>query len=167
MTFFLFLVATLAIPLSGYLLLRGLFGPTLPLSSIESSAFSLALGIGSLDFSMIALGKAGIALSGPIVLIALFAFPVLSFALRFAYERLTRKRSGQNRSYSPRTALTPPTRTLLLLLVGLAVFLKVIFLVDAGLPTATDLGHHMYWSKIVVDTERLPEYSKREIVDTG
>lgn len=167
MTFFLFLVATLAIPLSGYLLLRGLFGPTLPLSSIESSVFSLALGIGSLDFSMIALGKAGIPLSGPIVLIALFAIPILSYALRFAYERFTRKRSGPKRSLFPRTALTPPARTLLLLLVGLAVFLKVIFLVDAGLPTATDLGHHMYWSKIVVDTERLPEYSKREIVDTG
>jgi hypothetical protein len=166
MSFFLFLVTALAIPLFGYLLLRGLFGSSLPLSSIESFVFSFVLGLGSLDFSMIALGKAGITLSGPIVFFALFAIPLLSFALRFTYDQFLPKHGGSKRSHSTRTALTPPTRILFSLLIGLAMFLKVIFLADAGLPTATDLGHHMYWSKIIVDTGRLPEYSKREIVDT-
>ncbi|MEI6650752.1 MAG: hypothetical protein WCL23_04965 [Candidatus Moraniibacteriota bacterium] len=171
MTVIAFLLVTLSIPATGYLLLSGLFGKSFPLSPIERFAFSFVLGVGSLDFSMIFLGKAGVSLSAPVLLLALFTAPVVSFALRIAYDRyvpakLKRRFAPKHKSTSDPFRFSPIERGLFLLLVGFTILLKTVFLADAGLPTATDLGHHMYWSKVIVDSGRLPDYSKREIVDT-
>jgi len=170
MTFLLFLAVALCIPLSGSLLFRGLFGRFFPVSAIERLAFSFALGVGSLDFSMIALGKAGVILSAPVMASAMFTVPIVTLLIRTAYDRYAPEKWKSATPKETRSSddirFSPTERKLFLLLIGLTIFLKTVFLADAGLPTATDLGHHMYWSKVIADTGRLPEYSKREIVDT-
>lgn len=163
-SFFLLVIA--CIPLSGHLLLRGLFGRLPGMFPLERLVFSTALGIGSLDFSVIALGKAGVPLSGPVVALAFSAVPVAALLARLGFERL-RKGPDTRRPVPGFPTPTATERKLFLLLLALTVFVKVFFLASMGLPTATDLGHHMYWSKVIADTERLPDYSKREIIDAG
>ncbi|MEI7749801.1 MAG: hypothetical protein WCJ25_02255 [Candidatus Moraniibacteriota bacterium] len=173
MILLLFLIVTLSIPLSGYFLFYGIFGRSFPVSSLERFAFSFALGLGSLDFSIIAFGKAKVALTPPIILASLLVVPFAAVALRLIYDRYapaTWKKTASTSETVVRpehVRFSPTQRSLFLLLIGLTIFLKTLFLVDAGVPTATDLGHHMYWSKVIVDTGRLPDYSKREIVDVG
>jgi hypothetical protein len=170
MSFVLFLVFTLAIPFSGFLLLKGIFGRSFSLSALESFAFAFALGIGSLDFSMIFIGKIGLSLTGLMILAALAVLPIIVFMSRFLIERASigkRKIALPKTSESEQHRFNSATLSLFLVLIGLTIFLKAIFLVDAGLPTATDLGHHMYWSKMIVDTGQLPEYSKTEIIPTA
>ncbi len=169
MIFISFLSVTLAILFSGFLLLRGIFGARMPLSSLERLVMSFTLGIGSLDLSMIALGKAGILLSARNINIAIFAVPLVAVLLRLAYDRFFPsqwKPAIRTNAKPDNVRFSPTERKLFLLLIGLTLFLKTIFLLGTGLPTATDLGHHMYWSKVISDTGRLPDYSKSEIVDT-
>ncbi len=163
-----FLAFASSIPIAGYFLLSGLFGRSLPITALERAVYSFALGIGSLDFSMIALGTAGLELSGPVTLAALFVFPCSALAVRSVFDTSARRNRKRPSHPTPgRIRFTSPERKLFLLLFGLTLLLKTIFLAEAGLPTATDLGHHMYWSKMIVETERLPDYSKREIVGNG
>lgn len=173
MMFLLFLLIASCIPLSGYILFRGLFGRSFEVLSLERFVFSFVLGIGSLDFSMIALGKAGVILSAPFLFVSFFAIPITSVLLRQAYGRYapeTWRRPREKASVAVghrEIRFSPTERALFLLLIGLTIFLKTLYLADIGLPTATDLGHHMYWSKVITDTGRLPDYSKREIIDVG
>ncbi|NTW75565.1 MAG: MFS transporter [Candidatus Moranbacteria bacterium] len=163
-----FLAFASSIPIAGYLLLSGLFGRSLPITALERMAYSFALGIGSLDFSIITFGTAGLTLSGPIMLAALFAFPLLAVLVRSIFDASTHQ--NKKRPFHPtpeQIHFTSPEWKLFLFLFGLTLLLKTIFLAEAGLPTATDLGHHMYWSKMIVETERLPDYSKREIIKNG
>jgi len=55
---------------------------------------------------------------------------------------------------------------LFLLLIVLTFLIKTVYLSHAVLPTATDLGHHMYWSKVISETGTLPFYGKQEIETT-
>ncbi|HWQ59970.1 MAG TPA: hypothetical protein VN420_02375 [Candidatus Fimivivens sp.] len=170
-TFLPFLLVTLAIPAFGHLLIWGLFGPSFRLSPLERLTFSFVLGIGSLDFSMMAIGRAGVGLTVPVLLLALTVVPIASAVLRLIFLRFfISKRTPINSrpdTFGSAVRFSDTERAVFLLLFGLTVFLKTFYLFDAGLPTATDLGHHMYWSKVIVDTGRLPDYSKREIVDRG
>lgn len=52
----------------------------------------------------------------------------------------------------------------LVLFIALVV-LKTIYFLPAVVPNSTDLGHHMYWVKKIVLEEKLPEYTKRDIVE--
>lgn len=166
MTFLLFLLATLLIPVSGAFLAYGLFGRQLVLSPLERLTYSFALGIFSLDASMLSFDAAGIRLTPSVMLVSMTALPIAAAATRVAISRL-RGRTEDVRTVPTTPGFTSTERLLFVILIGLTVLLKTVFLTDSGLPTATDLGHHMYWAKQIVDTGTLPTYAKREIVDIG
>lgn len=166
-TFILFIFALALFFLSGWMLLRAMFGVRHPLSVFEMVVFSFALGVGVLDFSMIYMGGRDIPFTGMSVLLALLAVPLVLLALRIGYERFARhtgKGTDSVREKGSPFSASHNERLAFLLIVALTIFLRTIFLSDAGLPTATDLGHHMYWSKLIADSGTLPEYAKREIV---
>lgn len=52
---------------------------------------------------------------------------------------------------------------LIILIIFLTIFIKTAYLKDSIFPTSTDLGHHMYWSKLISTTGTLPQYAKNEI----
>lgn len=168
MSFLLFILSLSLFFLSGWMFLRAVFGMRRPLSVFETAAFSFAIGVGILDFSMLWMGTHGIPFTGISVLLALLAVPATLLAARLAVSRLSGRRNGkpvpEREKDSPFSA-SRNERLAFLLVVALSVFLRTIFLSDAGLPTATDLGHHMYWSKLIADTGALPEYAKREILE--
>lgn len=166
-TFILFLFALGLFFLSGRMVLRAVFGAHRSLSAFETLVFSFALGVGVLDFSMIYLGARGIPFTVSSILLALLAFPSLLLALRMAYEAFAphgRTNSSPVPEKNSPFSASRNEQWAFLCIMALTVFLRTTFLSDAGLPTSTDLGHHMYWSKLIVDSRALPEYEKREIL---
>ncbi len=53
---------------------------------------------------------------------------------------------------------------IIILILFLTIFIKTIYLQNTIFPTATDLGHHMYWSNLISQTGELPVYEKIKIV---
>ncbi|MBP9752177.1 MAG: hypothetical protein KBD19_05015 [Candidatus Moranbacteria bacterium] len=164
----LFLLSISLFFLSGWLFLRAVFGRHTPLSAFEALLFSFTLGVAVLDFSMIAIGTAGIPFSVRTILFAFFTVPGALLFIRYLYDFLFSRTKRAKNASSPesKTGFSPSRNEGLafLAILVLTLFLRTFFLSDAGLPTSTDLGHHMYWSKLIVDQRTLPVYEKREII---
>lgn len=128
---------------------------------IETLLFSFVLGIGCIDFLMITLGTFGIPLSGPVLV------SILGLILTIGW--LARRKIGSNHSSRASHCLplthAKPERILFLVLFALTLLMKTIYLSDAIVPTATDLGHHLYWVKTITETHALPLYQERNIID--
>jgi len=60
----------------------------------------------------------------------------------------------------------------IILIIGiifLTIFIKADYLADNVLPSATDLGHHMYWAKEIAASGTIPPYAQKDIeqIDGG
>lgn len=165
MTFLLVLVSIALFFLSGWMFLRVVFGSHAPLSVIETVIYSFSLGVAILDFSLILLGTSGTKFSPAAVFSAFLMVPTILFLLRLSWERFSGRLKRP--AIVVDSPFIPSKRESLafVLIVALTILLKTIFLSDAALPTATDLGHHMYWAKAITETGMLPDYSKREITE--
>lgn len=162
----LFLIATgMLLFLPGWVMLRAFFGRGNRFSSFETLLFSFGLSIGLIDFLMIILGRAGIPFSrGTLALGIIISLAAL--ALIASVCRSLRGPASQHEKYEkePNGIFSKNQSRLFIVLVALTILIKVIYLTHAVLPTATDLGHHMYWSKIIATTGTLPSYAKQEII---
>lgn len=132
------------------------------LAPFEMFLFSFGISVGLLDFLMILFGTANISLS-PLSLAAgifgvLLLFFIISRALSFFGNSTVKYEKQQTHRFSKQQ------NRLFILLIALTLFIKSIFLAHAVLPTATDLGHHMYWAKYIALTRTLPFYAKQEII---
>lgn len=163
-----FLLSLLIFFLPGYAAARSL---RVPFSRIEEFIFSFALGIGAFDFGIIFLGKQGIPISKTSIFMLVFLETIVPITLRWGYDFFKNRFSGTRnlqvesdryfkRESSVFASTTGRERALFAVLLTLTVFIKVIYLSDTAIPTATDLGHHMYWSKMIVETGALPNYAK-------
>ncbi|NTW14883.1 MAG: hypothetical protein HGA38_00765 [Candidatus Moranbacteria bacterium] len=167
MDYLLFVITTLSIPAAGYALLRGIFGRSDGSSPLERLVFSFALGIGSLDVSMMFLSRISVPTNASTMIAAMASLPVAVLLTRLAYERILHTGNARKDPRATMPSFRGRESALFALLLALTVFLKTFFLVSAGLPTATDLGHHMYWSKVIAETGELPRYEKITIEDAG
>lgn len=162
----LFLIATgMLLFLPGWVMLRIFFGRG-KLASFETLLFSFGLSIGLIDFLMIALGKAGLTLNATTLALGLLC----SLIILALIASVCRSLGGSASQYEkePSGIFFKNQSRLFIVLVALTILIKVIYLTHAVLPTATDLGHHMYWSKLVATTGTLPSYAKQEIItDAG
>lgn len=161
----LFSIATgILLFLPGWIALRSFFGKQRPFLPFETLIFSFGISIGLIDFLMIALGKADItlnmfSLSGALIA-SLIAISTIAFAMR-----LSRKNGGSTiEENSHSFSFNKRQGWLFIIMIALTILIKVIYLTYAVLPTATDLGHHMYWAKLIATTGMLPLYAKQEIV---
>ena len=158
----LFFTVLLLILGAGYVLWRFVYASGTHFLRIESLLFSFALGITFIDFSMLVLHKGGIPLK-PITLFLLILSVILAGIL---YRNF--RRPGQPLLHTHHIA--PLTRSrversIFLLLFALTIGIKTFFLSNVIIPTATDLGHHLYWTKSIVETHTLPRYQEQEIID--
>ncbi|MBP7060905.1 MAG: hypothetical protein KBA91_02920 [Candidatus Moranbacteria bacterium] len=147
--------------LPGYFLLRLFLRSQAKLSPLETITFSFAIGLGALNFLMILLGKSGILLtkySLSIGILTLVLVAVTTTRLIRTWYHREKPQASVTWPFSRRQSWIFVTLLLLTFLI------KTIFLSDAVLPTATDLGHHMYWSKLIAQTGTLPLYAKQDIV---
>ncbi len=156
--------------LPGFLALH-VFFPRKTLTAWETILTAFALSIGFLDFLMILLGKNHILLT-PYSITTALCILLLIFALIRRYSRyITKTKTGapkEQATLSEEHTMTQREGILFIVIIALTLLTKTIYLSDAAFPTSTDLGHHSYWSKVIVETGALPQYAKRDIVvETG
>lgn len=156
--FILTLALVLFVP--GYFFLRAIFGKSKSFSSLENIVLSLATSITIVDILMLFLGKLAIPFTRWTLLGAITLFVAICIAV-------IRYRSGNwsslfhfgkdNLHFSRRQSIA------FLILIFLTVFIKTTYLSDSVLPSSTDLGHHMYWTKLITAEHTLPVYEETDI----
>ncbi len=146
----------------GWFVLGALFERrSLILTLWEKLCFSFALSQSILIFGMITIGKAGISLNVltlSVFLTLLTVFLAICFSLLSRRERQEEKPPQHIFTFSKKQALV------FLLLIGATLLIKTIYLSNTIVPTATDLGHHLYWAKSISETGNLPFYAEQNIV---
>ena len=129
---------------------------------IETLILSFVLGITLVDFLMLLMDKIGISQNGFTIAFPLIGIPALGGALWY---RKHRQIPLLDEAHSRPFHKSKIERTLFFTLFALTLFLKTLYLSNAIIPTATDLGHHLYWAKSITETHRLPVYQEREVID--
>lgn len=150
--------------LPGLFFLRLFLQRNTSLMPLESFALTFALGLGFLNFLMILLGKSGILFTqvslASTILATVCILTLLSIVLR-KWLHTTGNTAVPAKSL---WSFSKKQSWLFITLLVLTVLIKTVYLSHAILPTSTDLGHHMYWSKLIAVTGTLPFYAKTDIV---
>jgi hypothetical protein len=179
---FLFFIAIfLVLFLPGLVLLRAFFKNAF--TSLEVFVFSVPISITITNFLMIILGKSGFKLTAFSIILSLLSFCcivfffskiVKKFSKILPSDRETRVVSMVDqqalKNFSPTNnskSFTKRQGWVIILILLLTIFIKTVYLSQVILPTATDLGHHMYWAKTITITGELPQYVERNIIETN
>lgn len=151
----------------GFFLLRVFLKERASLTTIEIFSLSFALGLGLLNFLMILMSKAGILFTRTSLSFGIFGtvglFTIVSLLLRNQLRNNKKAVSSESAPQAP-WPFSRKQSFLFITLVVLTVLIKTVYLSHAILPTSTDLGHHMYWSKVTAETGKLPIYAKQDII---
>lgn len=146
----------------GFVLIRIFFQNRKLLSEFETFLFSFCLSVGLMDFIMLALGKLNIPFTKTSISLGILFSFAIAFLISFLFKRF-RKNSHPKEEETAPFSFSKYQSWLFILLIVLTFLIKTAYLSHAVLPTATDLGHHMYWSKVISETGALPFYGKQEI----
>lgn len=145
--------------LPGYFLLLAIFGKSGKLSSLEKFILSFGLSIITVDFIFFIYHKADIIINKPASIAGIVIFLAICYA---AYKLKNRKKTCNEKITAEDEEdlfnFSKNQFILILLLVFMAFFIKTAYLSKTVFPSATDMGHHMYWAKWMADTGRLPNY---------
>lgn len=147
--------------LPGWFLLLAIFGKgENKISQLERFILSFGLGIVITDFIAFLYSKFNIPITALSSVLGIIIFCVICFGIYKlrknpsppSGEMSRSDREGDLFSFSKNQFI------LILLLLFLTIFIKTAFLNDTVAPTATDMGHHMYWVKQMAETHKLPNY---------
>ncbi len=147
---------------AGFVMFRLFFTSQRSAFFIETLILSFVLGITLVDFLMLLMDKIGISQNGFTIAFPLIGIPALGGALWYRKHHQT---PLIDETHSRPFLKSKIERTLFFTLFALTLFLKTLYLSNAIIPTATDLGHHLYWAKSITETHRLPVYQEREVID--
>jgi len=128
---------------------------------IERFVLSVPISFAIVTLSTIALDAFGALLTQQTLLITILAITVQFFV--FAVFIKNKKPPSDNSIFD----FSKKQTMLIVVLILFTIVVKGMFLINTVFPTATDLGHHMFWvEKITVD-KKLPSYKKIEIEMNG
>jgi len=148
-------------------------------SPIEKFVISFGLSIISVDFLMILMGRANISLTRWSIILAIILFSIVCWVIKnnfklliFNFKTIFNNKIFNNKiknlKFKNWKTKNLNSRTVLIILIlFLTIFIKTVYLKDTIFPTSTDLGHHMYWSKLISQTGELPTYEKLKIIETN
>ncbi|NTW27261.1 MAG: hypothetical protein HGA36_02985 [Candidatus Moranbacteria bacterium] len=131
-------------------------------SMLELFVLSFGSSIVVIDFLLILLGRSPFAITRFSVLATIAFFSAACFAIHKHYQRKSETKISILKQI-PDSKISRHSTFLVITLLFLTIFIKTIYFQDAIFPTATDLGHHMYWTKSIAVTGQLPVYEKAEI----
>lgn len=163
-TTLLFLALALLFFFPGFFLLRLFLQKNTQLTALETWVLSFALGIGFLNILMILIGKASIPFTRTTLLLGIFGAVLLFTLSSLLIRKLLHNRTEETAPTKHSFPFSRKQTLLFVTLLTLTFFIKTIYLSHTILPTATDLGHHMYWSKLTAETGKLPSYAKQDII---
>jgi len=141
----------------GYFLLLAIFGKSKILSALEKFTLSFGLSIIAVDIILILLDKFKLSINANSILFSLIAFIILCYAV-FLLQKEKQAENSSNSNYSKKQT------SLIILIIFFSILIRAFFLSHTIAPTGTDLGHHMYWTKKIIETGKIPAYEKIEII---
>jgi len=160
-----YIAIALVLFLPGYYLLLAIFGKNGALSQMEKFIVSFGLSIVVVDFIIFLYSKLNISITR---LSSVAGILIFSTVCLITYKIRCHSRESGNpvkKDWIPDQVrddklfnFSKNQYVLILLLLFLTVFIKTVFLSGTIAPTATDMGHHMYYSKWVAENGRLTDY---------
>lgn len=154
--------------LPGWFLLLAVFGRSEKnISVLERFIFSLSLGIIVANFIAFAYSRFNLPVTAFSSIAGTLVFCVVCFGI---YKKLHQNQAKKEKNDVRVAAenfvknknslfnFSKNQLTLIFLFLFLTVFIKVAYLSGTVAPTATDMGHHMYWTKLIAETHQLPDY---------
>lgn len=166
--FYISIVLVLFLP--GYFLLNLIEARRKYFSLLEKFVISIGLSITLVDFLLIITSRLGITINKISVIFLIIAFILLLQLITHIIKKSYNKfhRPGENVTNEKSSLSFSKNQIILIILIlFLTIFIRTIYLKNAISPTATDLGHHVYWSKWIAETGKLPVYAERDVIEVG
>jgi hypothetical protein len=142
----------------GYFLLLAIESKKKLFSSIEKFVFSFGFSIIIVDLLMMLMGRLNILFTKISIILGIFVFSAVCFAIY----KIKNKKQGEIKDSA--FNFSKNQIILIILLLFLTIFIKTAYLKNSIFPTSTDLGHHMYWTKTIAETGKLPIYAESDII---
>lgn len=134
------------------------------ISFFEKAVLSVPFSLILIDLIVLFLNRMRISINGPILFGSVLVLCFLLFAF-FQYRMKNQKKENKNAGERSSLFEFSSCQTIFILLaVFLAVFIRVAYLSDTIVPSATDMGHHMYWVQTIVDSGQLPDYGMPDFI---
>lgn len=148
----------------GYFLLLAVWGRRRIFSDLEKLVLAFGLSIVSTNFLIVFIGRLGIRINALSIILLVAFFCAVCYGIYKKYTSAQLSTSGSANDLEP-ASFSKNQTILIILILFLTIFIKTIYLSGTIFPTSTDMGHHMYWSKIVSETGQLPIYEERDIIE--
>lgn len=133
------------------------------ISFFEKAALAVPFSLVLVDLIVLLLNKLNILLNGPVIVGAILIFCLICF-LVFQF-RFGKKKDKEEESSSEKLFDFSTWQTIFILLaLVLAIFIRTAYLSDTIVPSATDMGHHMYWAQTIINTGHLPDYGVPDFI---
>jgi hypothetical protein len=133
------------------------------ISFFEKAVLTVPLGLIAVNLIILLLNKLGILLNGPVIVGAVLIFCALCFTV-FQF-RFGKKKNKEDGAEIEKIFDFSTWQTIFILLaILLAVFIRTAYLSDTIVPSATDLGHHMYWAQTIINSGHLPDYGMPDFI---
>ncbi len=156
--FYISLAIVLFLP--GYFLLLAIFGKSGKLSSLEKFVLSFGLSIIITDILLIFLNKFGIIINR----ISLLASLGLFFLICYLIYYLRRKKYEVEETESRHSGYSRFQILAIVLIILTSIFFRTAHLAKNITPSATDLGHHMFWVEKIIQTGKISDFQKVDII---
>ncbi|MFH0969219.1 MAG: DUF6541 family protein [Patescibacteria group bacterium] len=172
--FYISIILVLFIP--GYFLIFAIETRKKLFNSLERFIFSFGFSIIVVDLLMILMGKSGILFDKISIITAVLLFSAICFAINkiirfFTYRRsMLSEEEGVSKFKDENNNIfnfSKNQKILIIILLFLTIFIKTAYFKNSIFPTSTDLGHHMYWSKTITETGKLPVYQESDIIQVN
>lgn len=131
-------------------------------SVLELFVLSFGSSIAIIDFLSILLGRSPLHITRVSLLAGILIFILACLGI-FWKKNPGRHSVNSILSEIPVKKISKRGIILVISIMLLTIFVKTFYLKDAIFPTATDLGHHMFWTKQISLTGQLPVYQESDI----
>jgi hypothetical protein len=151
--------------LPGVLFQLAIFGwKSAKMSFFEKAVLTVPFSLIIVNLIVLLLNKMNILLKGPVLVGAILIFCLACFvAYQFRFGKRKIKKEEEDENDKIFNFSTWQVIFILLALV-LAIFIRTAYLSDTVIPSATDLGHHMYWVQAIINTGHLPDYGVPDFI---
>lgn len=160
----LILTVPLLLVLPGACFLLAIFGwKSEKISFFEKAVLTVPASLILVNLIILLLNKFDFLLKGPVLVGAILIFCAICFAI-FQF-RFAKKKNSEEENESEKIFEFSAWQTIFILLsILLAIFIRTAYLSDTIVPSATDMGHHMYWVQTIINTGQLPDYGMPDFI---
>jgi len=134
------------------------------ISFFEKAVLAVPMSLILVDLIVLLLNKLNVLIKGPVLIGAILIFCFACFAvfqIRFGQKKNEDK---ENKEAEGMFDFSAWQTIFVLLAIVLAIFIRTAYLSDTIVPSATDMGHHMYWAQTIINTGHLPDYGVPDFI---